>query len=311
MRLQRLHIRESEHRREAEERRQQAALESSLLQLNGLTIHRDDGKEMKPIIQNVSMAVHPGETVALVGESGSGKSITASAVLGMLPRTLRVTGGQILFQGENIVAWPANKRRKLCGKEIGFVLQDYQGSFTPFLKIGNQLVETIRSHVHIPYRLAKEMVLESLAQMGLPAERVFASYPFQLSGGQLQRAALAAVMMLKPSLLIADEPTTALDVLNGERVLDELDRLKRLTGCAVLMISHDLRQVWKRADHIAVMRSGMIVERGKAAEIREAARHPYTRMLLRAKPSLADIQAGHIWEVENMDAITRLPGGQA
>ncbi|MGG2198328.1 ATP-binding cassette domain-containing protein [Paenibacillus validus] len=260
-----------------------------VLQLNGLTVQIRHKTGVDSIIQDISFDIHPGETVALVGESGSGKSVTAGAILGLLPKSMHVAAGQILFQGEDIVQWPTPKRRKLCGSHIGYVFQDYQGSFTPFMKMGSQLVETLRTHRKQSYKQAKAAALACLEQVGLPAERAFDSYPFQLSGGQLQRAALAAGMMLQPALLIADEPTTALDVLTGERVLDLLDRMQRQIGCAVLFISHDLHHVMKRADNVAVMRSGMIVERGASSAIHGRAKHPYTRMLLNAKPLLSEI----------------------
>ncbi|MNI67398.1 Oligopeptide transport ATP-binding protein OppD [compost metagenome] len=164
--------------------------------------------------------------------------------------------------------------------------QDYQGSFTPFIKIGKQLIETILTHKQVSRKEAKEIALAWLRRVALPAERVFTSYPFQLSGGQRQRISLAAALMLGPSLLIADEPTTALDVLTGEKILDLMAELQSQTGCAILLISHDLRQVLKRADRIAVMQEGRIVEMGETMQIRDQPVHPYTRQLLDACPRL-------------------------
>lgn len=269
-----------------------------ILQVNGLTVQVKHKKRLETIIQDIYLTIQPGETVALVGESGSGKSMTAGAILGLLPKSMQVTAGQILYQGEDIVLWSDKRRRELCGSGIGYVFQDYQGSFTPFIKIGNQLTETIRCHYKLPMRQAKALVLESLEQVGLPAERAFHSYPYQLSGGQLQRAALAGTMMLQPALLIADEPTTALDVLTGERVLDLLKQMQRKVGCAVLFISHDLHHVMKRADHIAVMNHGTIIETGEASKVHYHARHPYTRKLLNAKPLLSEIPADFHIETE-------------
>lgn len=263
-----------------------------LLQLKGLTVEIKHKQGAIAIIRDLSLAIRPGETVALVGESGSGKSVTAGAILGLLPKSMQVTAGQIIFQGEDLVPRPPRLRRKLCGSRIACVFQDYQGSFTPFMRIGTQMVETIRSHGKLSVRQAKEMALESLDRVDLPAQRAFDSYPFQLSGGQLQRAAIALAMLLQPALLIADEPTTALDALNGELVLDLLDRMKRRIGCSVLFISHDLHHVMKRADGIAVMRSGVIVEKGEAAAVHQSPKHPYTRMLLNAKPLLSEIPSG-------------------
>jgi ABC-type dipeptide/oligopeptide/nickel transport system ATPase component len=267
----------------------QSPAAAPVLELKNLSICLHQGKTHHLLVSDLNLAIQPGETLAVVGESGSGKSLTANAILGLLSRSLFVGGGEILFQGEDILPWPDKKRRTLRGKHIGLVFQDYQGSFTPFIKIGKQFVETLQTHRSLSTHQAKEEALGWLHQVGLPAERVFSSYPFQLSGGQRQRAALAAALMLQPSLLIADEPTTALDVLTGEKVLDLLASLQQKTGCAVLMISHDLRHVLKRADTVAVMKDGKIVENESVSTIRKQATHPYTQMLLKARPLLSDI----------------------
>ncbi|WP_134698789.1 ABC transporter ATP-binding protein [Ammoniphilus sp. YIM 78166] len=262
-----------------------------ILELKDLSICLHHGKQHHILVHDLNLTLRPGETLALVGESGSGKSLTANAVLGLLGNSLQISGGQILVCGEDIVPWSDTKRRKLRGTGIGLVFQDYQGSFTPFIKIGKQFVETLRSHNSLSVQVAKSQAMDWLGRVGLPAERVFNSYPFQLSGGQRQRAAIAAALMLKPSLLIADEPTTALDVLTSETVLDLLDELQIQTGCAILMISHDLRQVLKRADTIAVMKEGRIVESGAAEVIRTRPTHAYTKMLLKSRPLLTEIHA--------------------
>ncbi len=262
-----------------------------ILELKDLSICLHHGKQHQILVHDLNLMLRPGETLALVGESGSGKSLTANAVLGLLGNSLQISGGQILVCGEDIVPWSDKERRKLRGTGIGLVFQDYQGSFTPFIKIGKQFVETLRSHNSLSVQEAKLQAMNWLGRVGLPAERVFNSYPFQLSGGQRQRAAIAAALMLKPSLLIADEPTTALDVLTSETVLDLLDELQSQTGCAILMISHDLRQVLKRADTIAVMKEGRIVESGAAEVIRTRPTHAYTKMLLKSRPLLTEIHA--------------------
>jgi ABC-type dipeptide/oligopeptide/nickel transport system ATPase component len=267
-----------------------------VLQVEHLHVYRQQGKKPRPLVHDVNFTIHRGEMLALVGESGSGKSVTASAVMGLMPNSLRISEGSIHFQGADVLAWPDKQRRQLRGTQIGYVFQDYQGSFTPFIKLGKQLVEMIRSHRHLSHQEAKSLALNWLDQVALPADRVFHSYPFQLSGGQRQRAAMAAAMMLQPALLIADEPTTALDVLTGEKVLDLLSRLQEQTGCAVLLISHDLRHVMKRADTIAVMKDGQIVELKSAEELRDNASHPYTQMLLKARPLLSEIHEG--WDEE-------------
>ncbi len=243
------------------------------------------------LIKDLSLTLAPGETLALVGESGSGKSVTANAIMGTLPSGMLVSGGSLLLGGVDLLALPAKSRRKLLGTTAGMVFQNYLGSFTPFIRVGAQMSETLRSHKRLTREQAKMEALAWLEEAGLPAERIFGSYPYQLSGGQLQRAAIATAMMLKPRLLIVDEPTTALDVLAAELVLNLLMKLQQQTGCAVLLISHDLRQALKRADQVAVMKDGRLVEYGTAEQLQQHASHPYTRMLLEAKPGLAELEA--------------------
>jgi ABC-type dipeptide/oligopeptide/nickel transport system ATPase component len=212
----------------------------TVLQVTGLNIVSTRKKNKKEnmsakLIHGVDFSIRAGEMLALVGESGSGKSVTASAILGLLPEALQVTSGQIKLNGMDIQSLSEKERRRMRGKDMAYIFQHYESSFTPFLKIGKQLVEVIRIHERIPVLKAKQRALEWLERVRLPAERVLNSYPFQLSGGQLQRASLAAALMLKPSLIIADEPTTALDALTGEQVLDLLVQLQKETGCAVLL----------------------------------------------------------------------------
>lgn len=259
-----------------------------VLQISNLSIASvsDKGRVTKKLVQDVNLSIYPGEMLGLVGESGSGKSVTASAVLGLLPKPLQVTSGGIYLNGMNVGALSEKERRRLRGKEIAYMFQNYQGSFTPFFKIGKQLVEAIRSHEQISFKEAKETAIEWLHRVQLPADRVYGSYPFQLSGGQLQRASLAAAMMMKPALIIADEPTTALDVLTGEKVLDLLVHLQKETNCAVLLISHDLTHVLKRTGRMAVMYGGRLVEAGPTESVRYHPQHPYTQLLLQARPQL-------------------------
>lgn len=243
-------------------------------------------KTARPLVHEVSFSIAQGETFALVGESGSGKSVTASAIAGLLPKSIRVASGHIFFHGEEVQLWPEKTRAKLRGEHIGWIFQNYQGSFTPFYTIGGQLNEMVRTHRGLSRRAARDMVLYWLDQAALPAERIYASYPFQLSGGQRQRAAIAAALMLEPSLVIADEPTTALDVLTGDRILELISHLQVRTGCSVLFISHDLRHVLKHSNRIGVMKDGRIVEQGDTSQIRNRPKHPYTKMLLDACPRL-------------------------
>jgi ABC-type glutathione transport system ATPase component len=259
-----------------------------ILEIRNLSISlkSDNGQPVKKIVKNVSLVIRPGEMLGLVGESGSGKSLTAAAVLGLLSKSMKTTDGVIFLKGKELTSIEETEMRRLRGKELAFLFQNYQGSFTPFMKIGKQLVETIHAHERIGKKEAKKKALWWLSRVSLPAERIFSSYPFQLSGGQLQRAAIAAALMLRPSLIIADEPTTALDVLTGEKILDLLAELQKEFNTAVLLISHDLKHVLRRSDMLAIMYGGQIVEYGRTGNIRENPENPYTQLLFNARPVL-------------------------
>ncbi|AET60908.1 ABC transporter ATP-binding protein [Paenibacillus terrae HPL-003] len=253
-----------------------------MLSIEGLTIRT----KAKTIVDGLELAIRPGEWFALAGESGSGKSMTASAIGGLLPPSV-TTEGIIAWKGHNLLALSAKQRRSLLGNEISYIFQDYHGAFTPFLRIGSQLDELMRAHGSWDRKARKLRCIEVLERVQLPEERVYRSYPFQLSGGQLQRAAIAAALLLEPKLLIADEPTTALDTLTAHRVLQLIDRIRTETGISVLWITHDLRHVRKYADRIAVMRTGTLVETGDTLSVLDHPAHPYTRSLLAAIPPLA------------------------
>ncbi|MFN7249972.1 MAG: ABC transporter ATP-binding protein [Anaerobacillus sp.] len=256
---------------------------AAILQLNDVSIQNK--RTGQQLLKSVSVSINPGEMVALVGESGSGKSITASLIMGLLPRQLQLSGGVIFFQGEKIDQLPQKLYRKLRGREMSMIFQDYNGSLTPFIKIGDQMVETLQVHEKLSKKAAKEQALAALHQVKLPEKRVFDSYPFQLSGGQKQRAAIAMAIMLKPALIIADEPTTALDVITGEKILELIKELQLDLQCGVLLISHHLGEVLKWSDRVAVMYGGRLVEEGLTKEIGQ---HPYTDLLLRSRPQLTN-----------------------
>ncbi|MEC0184145.1 ABC transporter ATP-binding protein [Paenibacillus peoriae] len=253
-----------------------------MLSIEGLTIR----SKAKIVVDQLELAVRPGEWFALAGESGSGKSMTASAIGGLLPSSF-TAHGVIAWKGNNLLTLSAKQRRSLLGNEISYIFQDYHGAFTPFLRIGSQLDELMHTHGCPDRNARKQRCIEVLEHVQLSAERVYRSYPFQLSGGQLQRAAIAAALLLKPQLLIADEPTTALDTLTAHRVLQLINQIRMETGISVLWITHDLRHVRKYADRIAVMRTGSLVESGETQVVLDHPVHPYTRRLLAAIPPLA------------------------
>lgn len=256
----------------------------AILTIQDLTIQHQDNT----IVNNVNLTIHEGEWLALVGESGSGKSVTASAIGRLLPKELRIQSGSIILQKEDIARVTEKQLQQIRGKEISYVFQDYQGAFTPFITIGKQFDEMLKTHTNMSKKERKEYSLLSLKHVQLPEEKVYKSYPFQLSGGQLQRAAIAMAMLLQPKLLIADEPTTALDSMTAMSVLELLADLKEQTNCAVLFITHDLRHVRKYADRMAIMLRGEIVESGEKESIFEKPQHPYTKQLFAAIPPLRE-----------------------
>lgn len=258
---------------------------ASVLEIRNLSISLSGNG--KKLVNRVSLSIRPGEMLGLAGESGSGKSLTASAILGLLPKSLNVSEGKIELRGTDLTTLSEKEMRRLRGKEIAYLFQNYQGSFTPFIKIGKQLIEALRSHYKISKPEAKTKAISWLERVKLPGERVFSSYPHQLSGGQLQRASLAAALMFEPLLIIADEPTTALDVLTGEKILNLLGELQKDMNCGVLLISHDLKHVIKRTDTMAVMYGGKIVEKGLTSIVSTNPVHPYTKLLLQARPILS------------------------
>lgn len=239
-----------------------------------------------PIVRKLDLSIQEGEWLTITGESGSGKSVTASVIGGLLPEALTVESGEILFCGSSLLTLSEKQMSAIRGKEIAYVFQDYTSMFAPFIPIGKQMDETARIHLSLTRKERKDQILHILRDVNLPAERVYESYPFQLSGGQLQRVSIAIAMMLQPKLLIADEPTTSLDSVTGEVVLRLLSKLKERTRCAILCITHDLRNVRRYADKIAIMHSGRIIEAGDKTAVLYQPRHTYTGQLLAAIPTL-------------------------
>jgi peptide/nickel transport system ATP-binding protein len=254
----------------------------SILTIENLQITSRD----ETIIHDVSLSISPGEWFALVGESGSGKSVTSSAIGGILPKSLNIQSGNIYFEHSNLIGKNEKELQKIRGNEISYIFQDYEGAFAPFLTIGRQFDETLKIHTSLSKKERIRLSLQALNEVNLPEKRVYDSYPFQLSGGQLQRAAIALAVILKPKLLIADEPTTALDSVTTSSVLDLIKELKEHINCAVLFITHDLRQVKKYADMIAIMKQGRIVESGTKVDVFNQPQHEYTKMLFSSIPPL-------------------------
>lgn len=260
----------------------------ALLRIDGLAVEYRAGDTVTRAVDEVTLAVHPGETVAIVGESGSGKSTLAHAVIGLLSGGGEITAGSIAFAGERIDRLAPRAWRRIRGAGIGLVPQDPGVSLNPVLRVGEQVAETLRIHGRAERRTARNEAIRILAEAGLDRPELRAGqFPQDLSGGQRQRVLIGMALACGPRLLIADEPTSALDVTVQRRILDHLAGRTAEAGTAVLLITHDLGVAADRADRIVVMRRGRIVETGPAGEVFTEPRHQYTRRLLAAVPSVS------------------------
>jgi oligopeptide/dipeptide ABC transporter ATP-binding protein len=239
-------------------------------------------------VDGVTFDVRTGETLALVGESGCGKSVTALSIMRLIPVPPgRIAGGRVLFDGRDLLALPDREMRRVRGKDIGMVFQEPMTSLNPVLTIGRQVTETLEHHLGMRPAQARARAAELLATVGIPEPtRRLAQYPHEFSGGMRQRVMIAIALSCRPRLVLADEPTTALDVTIQAQILELLRQLSRQFGVAMVMITHNLGVVARYADRVNVMYAGRVVERGAAVEIYARPRHPYTLGLLRSVPRL-------------------------
>ena len=259
-----------------------------VLEIRDLEILVEGEEGTQQAVRGLSLAIARGETFALVGESGSGKSVTALSLLRLLPPSLGIARGAALLAGTDLHRLPEGRLRELRGGRVGTIFQEPATSLNPVMRIGEQIEETLRAHTALRGAAARARVVEWLRRVGIPEpERRIDDYPFQFSGGQKQRIMLALALAAEPDLLIADEPTTALDVTVQAQILTLLADIQRELGMAILLITHDLAVVRQVADHVALMRHGEIVESAPAAEFFEAPRHPYARELFAAIPTFA------------------------
>lgn len=261
----------------------------TLLDVRDLRISVPRGLDERALaVDGVSFAVDRGELLALVGESGCGKSLTSLALLGLLPPGARTEpGSQIVLDGAELTALDEPGWRRLRGRRIGMIFQDPMTALTPVLRVGEQVTETIRAHERVTARAARDRALQLFADVGIgDAARRLEAFPHQLSGGLRQRVLIAIALAANPDVLLADEPTTALDVTVQAQILELLDRLRAERGLAVLLVTHDLGVVAGRADRVAVMYAGQIIETATTADLFAAPQHPYTRGLLACVPHL-------------------------
>jgi oligopeptide/dipeptide ABC transporter ATP-binding protein len=240
-----------------------------------------------PILDRVTFAVEPGEVLSLVGESGSGKSMTALSIIRLLSNSVRVTSGRILFEGQDLLTRSETEMRRIRGDRIAMIFQEPMSSLNPVLTIGDQIAETLAWHRNMTRRAARDRATKLLELVEIPAAaRRLNDYPHQLSGGQRQRVMIAIALACEPSLLIADEPTTALDVTVQAQILDLLRSLRQELSMSILLITHDLGVVAEFADRVAVLYAGRVAETASVAELFGSPRHPYTSGLMAAMPSL-------------------------
>ena len=250
-------------------------------------------------VDDISFNIAPGEILGVVGESGAGKSLTGAAIIGLLEPPGRIAQGQILLEGRRIDNLPYEEMRKIRGRRIGAIFQDPLTSLNPLYSVGRQLIETIQTHLPLSDREARDRALELLEEVGIPsaAERI-GHYPHQFSGGMRQRVVIALALCAEPRLIIADEPTTALDVSIQAQIISLLKRLCHEHGTAVMLITHDMGVIAEAADRVAVMYSGRIAEIGLVQEVVRAAKHPYTHGLMGSIPHI-----GH-----HVDQLTQIEG---
>jgi peptide/nickel transport system ATP-binding protein len=263
-------------------------------------------------VDDVSFGIGPGEVLGVVGESGAGKSLTGAAIIGLLEPPGRIASGEILLSGRRIDGLTEDEIRLIRGREIGTIFQDPLTSLNPLHRIGDQLVETIRTHLALSSSEARHRAMELLAEVGIPAaEERFDHYPHQFSGGMRQRVVIALALCAGPKLIIADECTTALDVSIQAQIIALLKRLCRERGTAVMLITHDMGVIAEMADRVAVMYAGRIVEVGSLEEVVLRARHPYTRGLMAAVPAVGD-SAPRFAQIEgSMPRLSAIPRGCA
>jgi peptide/nickel transport system ATP-binding protein len=259
-----------------------------MLEAKDLQVELDSESGIVHALDHVSLAIQRGETFALVGESGCGKSMTAMSLMRLLPENGRVSAGHVNFDGTAVLDLPESRMRDVRGGSIGMIFQEPGTSLNPVMRVGEQIVETIETHTELRGDAARAKALEWLKRVGIPeAERRIDEYPFQMSGGQKQRVMIAIALAAEPELLIADEPTTALDVTIQAQILDLLKQLQREQGMAMLLITHDLAVVKKMAHRVAMMYAGEIVELASAQEFFERPLHPYAAKLFGALPNAA------------------------
>jgi oligopeptide transport system ATP-binding protein len=285
----------------------------ALLTVEDLRVHfRVEGKTLRAV-DGVSFALEPGQTLGIVGESGSGKSVTCNAIMRLVPTPPgHIAGGRVLFDGQDVLHLSKRRMRALRGNEISMIFQDPMSSLNPFLKVSRQLTEVLELHQGMTRKAARSVALDMLERVGIPDPSArFDQYPHQFSGGMRQRVMIAMALLCKPKLLIADEPTTALDVTIQAQILELIGRLRQDEGTSVILVTHDLGVVAGMADQVLVMYGGRVAERASASALFGQPAHPYTEGLLKSVPRL-DTAGGRLTSIPGLPPIMdHLPAGCA
>ena len=256
----------------------------SVLEVDGLRVRLQTPDGPATVVDGIDYSIEPGEVFGIAGESGSGKTVSVLALMGLLPKAA-VVEGRAVFDGEDLLRLPPSKLRRICGRELAMVFQDPMTSLHPMLSIGTQLTDHVRLHLGLGRRAAAELAVEALREVRIPdPESTLQAFPHQFSGGMRQRIAIAVALACRPKLLVADEPTTALDVTVQAGIIRLLDRLRNESGLTIVLITHDLGVLSSIADRVAVFYAGRIVEAGTRTDVLGHPRHPYTRGLLDALP---------------------------
>jgi peptide/nickel transport system ATP-binding protein len=272
-----------------------------LLQVTDLRVHFPTEDGLVKAVDGITFQVGAGETLGVVGESGSGKSVTFLTVMGLVTSKQANIQGEVLFEGEDLLKVPPEEMRNVRGEKISMIFQDPMTSLHPFYRVGDQIAEAVLAHQKVSKREATEQAVDMLDRVGIPKPRERArQYPHEFSGGMRQRAMIAMALSLNPDLLIADEPTTALDVTVQAQILDLIDRLQEEFNAAVVIITHDLGVVAEHCDHIQVMYAGKIVEEGSASNIYYGAHHPYTWGLLGSIARLDEIEKERLQPIKGL-----------
>ena len=286
--------------------------ESSLLEVRNLRVDFPTRRGTLVAVDDVSFEIKAGEVLGVVGESGAGKSLTGAAIIGLLEPPGRISGGEVRLAGKRIDNLSQEQIRQIRGREIGMVFQDPLTSLNPLFRIGEQLTETLQTHADLDEKSARKQAIDWLAEVGIPSPEVrIDQYPHQFSGGMRQRVVIALALCANPKLIIADEPTTALDVSIQAQIISLLRRLCREHGTAVMLITHDMGVIAETADRVAVMYAGRLVEIGEARKVIQNAKHPYTLGLMGSIPTIGDTEEDLRQIQGSMPRLAEIPEGCA